>query len=86
MNFPVIITHQGEPIAVTYNLSGIELAVQEHFVEPDIYLVGVGFMKAEFSNGLSCDLEEITIYPYDDKIVEVAGMPFDSLPLVKIID
>lgn len=85
MNFPVIITHQGEAIAVVYDMPSIELAVQEHFVEPDIYLVGVGFMKAEFSNGLSCDLEEITIYPYDDKVVEAAGVSFDSLPLVKII-
>ena len=85
MNFPVIITHQGEAIAVVYNLSGTEQAVQEHFVEPDIYLVGVGFMKAVFSNGLECDLEEITIYPYDDKVVELTGNPFDSLPLVKII-
>ena len=67
MNFPVIITQQGETIAVAYDLAGIELAVQEHYVEPDIYLVGVGFMKAEFSNGLSCDLEENTVYPLTRK-------------------
>ncbi len=63
MNFPVIITHQGETIAVAYDPAGIELAVQEHYVEPDIYLVGVGFMKAEFSDGMSCDLEEVVVYP-----------------------
>lgn len=67
MNFPVIITNQGETIAVAYDLAGIELAVQEHYVEPDIYLVGVSFMTAEFSDGLSCDLEEITIYPATTK-------------------
>ena len=67
MNFPVLITQQGETIAVAYDLAGIELAVQEHYVEPDIYLVGVSFMMAEFSDGLSCDLEEITIYPVTRK-------------------
>ena len=85
MNYPVIITHQGETIAVAYDQAGIELAVQEHFVNPDIYLIGTGYMKAVFSDGLMCDLEEITIYPYDDKVLELAGMPFDSLPLVKTI-
>ena len=64
MNFPVLITQQGETIAVAYDQAGIELAVQEHYVEPDIYLVGIGFMKAEFSDGMSCDLEEVVIYPY----------------------
>ena len=63
MKYPVIITNHGETIAVAYDQAGIELAVQEHYVEPDIYLVGVGFMKAVFSDGLMCDLEEITIYP-----------------------
>ncbi len=63
MNFPVLITQQGETIAVAYDQAGIELAVQEHFADPDIYLVGVGFMKAVFSSELMCDLEEITIYP-----------------------
>lgn len=63
MNYPVIITHQGETIAVAYDLAGVELAVQEHFVEHDIYLVGVSFMKAVFSDGLTCDLEEVMIYP-----------------------
>ena len=65
MNFPVLITQQGETIAVAYDQAGIELAVQEHYVEPDIYLVGIGFMKAEFSDGMSCDLEEVVVYPYD---------------------
>lgn len=66
MKYPVLITNQGETIAVAYDPAGIELAVQEHFVEPDIYLVGICFMAAEFSNGLMCDLEEITVYPYDE--------------------
>jgi len=66
MNYPVLITNQGETIAVAFDSAGIELAVQEHYVEPDIYLVGVSFMTAEFSDGVSCDLEEITIYPSPD--------------------
>ena len=64
MNYPVLITQQGETIAVAYDQAGIELAVQEHYVTPDNYLVGIGFMKAEFSDGMSCDLEEVVIYPY----------------------
>ena len=63
MNYPVLITQQGETIAVAYDQSGIELAVQEHYVTPDNYLVGVGFMKAVFSDGLMCDLEEVEVYP-----------------------
>lgn len=67
MNCPVLISHQGETIAVAYDLSGIERAVQERFVDPNIYLVGVSFMKAEFSNGMTCDLEEFTVYPLNRK-------------------
>ena len=67
MKFPVIITHQGETIAVAYDQAGVELAVQEHFVEADIYLVGIGFMKAVFSDGLMCDLEEVEVYPTTGK-------------------
>lgn len=66
MNYPVLITQQGETIAVAYDQLGIELAVQEHYVTPDNYLVGVGFMKAVFSDGLMCDLEEVVVYPYDE--------------------
>lgn len=67
MNYPVLITQQGETIAVAYDQAGIELAVQEHYVTPDNYLVGVGFMKAVFSDGLMCDLEEVEVYPTTDK-------------------
>ena len=67
MNYPVLITQQGETIAVAYDQAGIELAVQEHYVTPDNCRVGVGVMKAVFSDGLMCDLEEVEVYPTTDK-------------------
>ena len=38
MIYPVLITHQGETIAVAYDQLGIEIAVQEHFVDDTLQL------------------------------------------------
>ena len=68
MNFPVLITQQGETIAVAYDQSGIELAVQEHYDDTTLQLFAAQGGAASFNTGLVCDLEEITVYPFDELV------------------
>lgn len=63
MNFPVIITHQGETIAVAYDQAGIELAVQGYFHDDTLQLFAAQGGVASFNTGLVCDLEEVVVYP-----------------------
>ncbi len=62
MKYPVIITQQGETIAVAYDQAGIEQAVQEHFVDDTIQLFAAQGGVASFNTGLVCDLEEVVVY------------------------
>ena len=62
MKYPVIITQQGETIAVAYDESGIELAVQEHYVDDTLQLFAACGGVASFNSGLVCDLEEVVVY------------------------
>lgn len=63
MKYPVIITQQGETIAVVYDQSGIELAVQEHYDDDTLQLFAAQGGVASFNTGLVCDLEEVVVYP-----------------------
>ena len=63
MNYPVLITQQGETIAVAYDQAGIELAVQEHYDDSTLQLFAAQGGVASFNTGLVCDLEEVVVYP-----------------------
>lgn len=67
MKYPVIITNQGETIAVAYDQSGIELAVQEHYDDNTLQLFTAQGGVASFNTGLVCDLEEVVVYPLKRK-------------------
>ena len=62
MKYPVIITQQGETIAVAYDQAGIELAVQEHYDDNTLQLFAACGGVASFNSGLVCDLEEVVVY------------------------
>lgn len=67
MKYPVIITQQGETIAVAYDQAGTELAVQEHYDDNTLQLFAAQNGVASFNTGMVCDLEEVVVYPAPDR-------------------